>query len=286
MNHSEFLKQLRQALVRYGVNDIDDITADFSEHFNTGLAMGKTEADIAAELGDPDEIAAQYAGEQPRTAVTGTSSSTAASVPSTGPAASGYRHADQPTASVPPAARTENAVHSGYVYAEDSRGNPRSGAYPGPARPFGSNGSNGPADAYGTAGPSGTYGQPVSGGYVRTESNGQIPAQRADNTGINILLLVLLAIFVTVPAFFAILGVLIGVWAAGFGVGAGSVALFIVAAAEAGVMSVILILFAVALAALSILLFIGAYMLSRLFAVGIGAYVRWNRQVAKGGTFA
>lgn len=65
MNQEDFLRQLRRELTRVGQDGIDDILADFTEHFANGIAMGKSEAEIALELGDPVEIASQYRSEQP-----------------------------------------------------------------------------------------------------------------------------------------------------------------------------------------------------------------------------
>ncbi len=42
MNEKEFLEQLHQELERRGLSDIEEIEADFSEHFATGLEQGQS----------------------------------------------------------------------------------------------------------------------------------------------------------------------------------------------------------------------------------------------------
>ena len=60
MNKNQFMRLLQQELHDLGPAAVSDILADFEEHFASALALGKTEADITAELGDPLEIAQQY----------------------------------------------------------------------------------------------------------------------------------------------------------------------------------------------------------------------------------
>ncbi len=60
MNKNEFMHILQQELKVLGPETVTDILADFEEHFANGLARGKSEAEITAELGDPLEIAQQY----------------------------------------------------------------------------------------------------------------------------------------------------------------------------------------------------------------------------------
>lgn len=265
MNQTEFLSQLRQALNRYGLDDIEDILADFREHFSAGLAKGKDEHEIALELGDPEEIATQYAGEQP--------------------------HAFKGAAGTSGTGRTD-----GFVYVEDSRGNPRMPAGARPAAPGGTPSGSAAGYTHSDAGPTGsTHSDAGPTGYTRSDASSAghtrgnaapVMVEHTETNGLNVVLLILLAVFVAMPIFFTCLGILIGIWAAGFGVGAGSAALFTVALTEAGMAAVVLLLFGVALAALTILLFITAWWLSRLFARALGAYVRWNRRIAKGGAAA
>lgn len=56
----EYLKELRKNLRGFSQEEIDDILYDYEEHFSIGLSSGKTEEEIAEELGDPKDIAEQY----------------------------------------------------------------------------------------------------------------------------------------------------------------------------------------------------------------------------------
>ncbi len=60
MNKNQFIQILQQELAKLGPAAVSEILADFEEHFTNGLARGKTESEISAELGDPYEIARQY----------------------------------------------------------------------------------------------------------------------------------------------------------------------------------------------------------------------------------
>lgn len=59
-NKADFLAALKNELIKYGVND-SEITEDFEQHFNIGLSQGQSEAEVCDKLGDPAEIARQYA---------------------------------------------------------------------------------------------------------------------------------------------------------------------------------------------------------------------------------
>lgn len=60
MNQIEFLNKLAEFLKSNGVERIDDILADYKEHFAMGAENGKTEAEISQKLGDPATIAKAY----------------------------------------------------------------------------------------------------------------------------------------------------------------------------------------------------------------------------------
>lgn len=60
MNKQEYLKELRKNLRGFSQEEIDDILYDYEEHFSIGLSTGKTEEEIAEELGNPRDIAEQY----------------------------------------------------------------------------------------------------------------------------------------------------------------------------------------------------------------------------------
>ena len=57
MTEQQFLQQLEQALDRLPAEERDDILQDIREYFANGRADGKTDSDIAAELGSPESIA-------------------------------------------------------------------------------------------------------------------------------------------------------------------------------------------------------------------------------------
>lgn len=60
MNKIQFMQTLRQALPNVSQAELADIMTDFEEHFASGIAHGKSESEICAELGSPYEIAQQY----------------------------------------------------------------------------------------------------------------------------------------------------------------------------------------------------------------------------------
>lgn len=60
MNKAEFIGNLRHELKGIPENEIDDILYDYEEHFQIGLSKGKTEEEIAMELGNPITIGKSY----------------------------------------------------------------------------------------------------------------------------------------------------------------------------------------------------------------------------------
>jgi uncharacterized membrane protein len=60
MNKQQYLGALRQELKGLEPAAVEEIMADFEEHFASGLARGKSEEAITADLGSPVEIARQY----------------------------------------------------------------------------------------------------------------------------------------------------------------------------------------------------------------------------------
>ena len=60
LTKQEYLKELRKNLKGFSQDEIDDILYDYEEHFSIGLSSGKTEEEIAEDLGDPKDIADQY----------------------------------------------------------------------------------------------------------------------------------------------------------------------------------------------------------------------------------
>lgn len=61
MKKSEFIDTLTKKLNALKVADIDEIVAEFTDHFAFKLADGYSEEEIAAKLGNPHELAAQFA---------------------------------------------------------------------------------------------------------------------------------------------------------------------------------------------------------------------------------
>lgn len=60
MTKQTYLNELRSQLKANNVVDIDEILAEYDEHFIRKTADGYTEEEIAAKLGHPKEIAAQF----------------------------------------------------------------------------------------------------------------------------------------------------------------------------------------------------------------------------------
>jgi uncharacterized membrane protein len=64
MDKALFITRLRDSLSGLTFKEIEDIIADYEEHFRIGLEKGKSEAEIAVSLGSPEEIARQYTGDK------------------------------------------------------------------------------------------------------------------------------------------------------------------------------------------------------------------------------
>lgn len=60
MTKNEYLAKLAGELKKSGVSDADDIVSEYEQHFAFKLADGFTEEEIAAKLGAPEAIAAQF----------------------------------------------------------------------------------------------------------------------------------------------------------------------------------------------------------------------------------
>lgn len=61
MTKKEYLDELRKELKQNNVEDIDDIIAEYEEHFNFKLEEGLTEEEISKKLSSPKETAQEYA---------------------------------------------------------------------------------------------------------------------------------------------------------------------------------------------------------------------------------
>jgi uncharacterized membrane protein len=64
MNQDEFLKQLSLGLERLSATEREDILRDYRAYFNDALADGRSEADVAAALGDPQRLARELMAER------------------------------------------------------------------------------------------------------------------------------------------------------------------------------------------------------------------------------
>ncbi len=60
MNKQTFILQLKRELEPLKQSARQEILADFEEHFANGQAQGKTEDQVAQELGSPKELAQEY----------------------------------------------------------------------------------------------------------------------------------------------------------------------------------------------------------------------------------
>ena len=60
MTKLDFMAQLAQELKTRGVADADDILEEYAQHFAFKLSDGYAEEEIAAKLGNPKELAAQF----------------------------------------------------------------------------------------------------------------------------------------------------------------------------------------------------------------------------------
>ncbi len=60
MNKTEFIQQLKSGLAGYDAKEIEEITADYEEHFQSAVESGKSEEEICSALGSPSAIAKAY----------------------------------------------------------------------------------------------------------------------------------------------------------------------------------------------------------------------------------
>lgn len=63
MNKKEYVSALRAQLKRLPSDDVEEIVKEFETHFDIGVSEGKTESEIAAKLGSPEEVAKIYLGD-------------------------------------------------------------------------------------------------------------------------------------------------------------------------------------------------------------------------------
>ena len=63
MTRAEFLDTLRRRLSGLPPSEIDEMVCDYAAHFADGMAAGRSEAEIAAALGDPMRLARELRAE-------------------------------------------------------------------------------------------------------------------------------------------------------------------------------------------------------------------------------
>lgn len=63
MTKSEFLSRLQRAISQLSAQEQMDIINDYEEHFRIGLEEGKTEGEIAEQLGSPEELGNSFVEE-------------------------------------------------------------------------------------------------------------------------------------------------------------------------------------------------------------------------------
>ena len=89
MLRQEFMDTMQKRLSALGKTpqEIGEILADFEEHIAAGVAGGRTEEDVVSGIGDPAEIAAQYAdgSEAPKTGPEGSPAPSASPSPAPAP---------------------------------------------------------------------------------------------------------------------------------------------------------------------------------------------------------
>jgi uncharacterized membrane protein len=63
MTRADFIARLKNGLVGLPTTTANDIIADYETHFADGAAAGRTEAEVASALGDPDRLARELKAE-------------------------------------------------------------------------------------------------------------------------------------------------------------------------------------------------------------------------------
>ena len=63
MTRAEFMARLRKGLVGMPTVAAAEIAADYDSHFEDGVAAGRSEAEVASALGDPDRLARELRAE-------------------------------------------------------------------------------------------------------------------------------------------------------------------------------------------------------------------------------
>jgi uncharacterized membrane protein len=63
MTRQEFMGRLRRGLAGIPAHSIDEICSDYETHFTDGAEAGRSEAEVAAALGDPTRLAKELRAE-------------------------------------------------------------------------------------------------------------------------------------------------------------------------------------------------------------------------------
>lgn len=63
MTRQEFMSRLRRGLAGIPAHSIDEICGDYESHFTDGAEAGRSEAEVAAALGDPTRLAKELRAE-------------------------------------------------------------------------------------------------------------------------------------------------------------------------------------------------------------------------------
>lgn len=63
MTRADFMARLRKGLAGMPITAAADIAADYDAHFDDGTAAGRSEAEVASALGDPDRLARELKAE-------------------------------------------------------------------------------------------------------------------------------------------------------------------------------------------------------------------------------
>lgn len=63
MTRADFLSRLKRGLVGLPTSAASDILNDYEAHFDDGVQAGRTEAEVAAALGDPERLARELKAE-------------------------------------------------------------------------------------------------------------------------------------------------------------------------------------------------------------------------------
>ena len=63
MTRADFLSRLKRGLVGLPTSSATDILSDYEAHFDDGKAAGRTEAEVASALGDPERLARELKAE-------------------------------------------------------------------------------------------------------------------------------------------------------------------------------------------------------------------------------